>query len=253
MKKIILVLTGLILVAPAWAATVHLNSGAAVSGKIVETASDNVKVDVEGVTVTYYKDEITSIEGDEAAAKALGVASIGSTAPAAEVPAAAPAEPAVPPVVAAPAPAEPAVPPAVAAPAPVEPVAPAPTPVAVPPAAPSADKKEKILKFIEVFGTRDTMKLNFEQIMAAMPPEDAKKLKDAFNIDEVIQQLVPLYDKYFTPADLDGFIAFYTSPAGKKLVETIPLIMKESVDVSAKYFEDHMPADMKGEGAPPQQ
>jgi hypothetical protein len=143
------------------------------------------------------------------------------------------------------------------APSPVAPVAPAkevaPTmPVAAPSAVLSPEKKEKILKFIEVFGTRETMKMNFDQILASMPPQDAEKLKGAFNIDEVIQELIPLYDKYFTSEDLDGFIQFYSSPTGHKLVQTIPLIMKESVDVSAKYFEEHLPADMKGETPPPQ-
>ena len=130
------------------------------------------------------------------------------------------------------------------APAPVEPVAPA-LPVAAPSAVLTGDKKAKILKFIDVFGTRETMKMNFEQILASMPPQDAEKLKGAFNIDDVIQELLPLYDKYFTSEDLDGFIQFYSSPTGKKLVQTIPTIMKESVDVSAKYFEEHLPPEMK--------
>lgn len=242
MKKFILVVAGLLIAAPAWAAAVHLNSGVTVTGKVVEATSDNIKLDVEGVTVTYYKDEITSIEGDENAAKALGVSVVSSNEPVTEVPEAQ-AEPArvaeSAPVVQA-EPVKSAVPPAAAA-SDAEPSGPL-----------SADKKEKILKFIDVFGTRETMKLNFEQIMASMPPEDARKLKDAFNIDEVIQELVPLYDKYFTAEDLDGFIQFYASPTGKKLVQSIPLIMKESVDVSAKYFEEHMPEDMKGGSAPAQ-
>jgi hypothetical protein len=318
MKKILMVLVGLVIATPLWAvaaqaATVHLNSGSEISGKIVETAADKIKVDIEGVSVTYYKDEIASIEGDEAAAKALGVASIAAAAPAEKAPevvakaaaeeaepvpggadapapaeapapapvetikpasadavapapaavaaaseAAQPTEPVAPSLVepAAAAPAEVVVPAAVepAAPAVAEPVVPvkevAPAePAAAPSADLSADKKGKILKFIEVFGTRETMKMNFEQILASMPPEEADKLKGAFNIDEVIQELVPLYDKHFTAEDLDGFIAFYSSPVGRKLVEKIPVIMKESIDVSARYFEEHMPADMK-EGTP---
>ena len=248
MKKTFLILVGLVFAASVWAvaapaATVHLNSGTAISGKVVESTADNIKVDVEGVTVTYYKDEVASIEGDEAAAKVLGVAVIAPAAPAEEVPAAVPAE--------APLKVREDV-----KPAPVEPVAPdqevAPTlPVAAPSAGLSSDKKEKVLKFIDVFGTRETMKMNFDQILASMPPQDAEKLKGAFNIDDVIQELVPLYDKHFTSEDLDGFIQFYSSSTGRKLVQTIPLIMQESVDVSAKYFEEHLPVDMKEETATP--
>jgi hypothetical protein len=281
MKKTFLILIGLVVATPVWAAIVHLNSGTAITGKILESTAETIKVDVEGVTVTYYKDEVSSIEGDEGAAKILGVAAIAPAAPAQGAPAAAPseapaiapsavepvapvpavapsaAEPVAPVPAVAPSAAEPVAPAPAVAPSPVAPVAPAkevaPTmPVAAPSAVLSPEKKEKILKFIEVFGTRETMKMNFDQILASMPPQDAEKLKGAFNIDEVIQELIPLYDKYFTSEDLDGFIQFYSSPTGHKLVQTIPLIMKESVDVSAKYFEEHLPADMKGETPPPQ-
>ena len=266
MKKIVLILAGLVFATPVWAAIVHLNSGTAINGKILESTADTIKVDVEGVTVTYYKDEVSSIEGDEGAAKTLGVAAIAPSAaePAASAPTVAPspAEPAAPAPVVAPTPVEPMAPAPAVAPAPVEPTVPAvaPTPVPevipnLPVAAPStplsAEKKAKILKFIDVFGTRETMKMNFDQILASMPAQDAEKLKGAFNIDDVIQQLLPLYDKYFTSEDLDGFIQFYSSPTGRKLVQTIPLIMKESVDVSAKYFEEHLPADMKEQTPPP--
>jgi hypothetical protein len=248
MRKFLLVLAVSVWAVTAQAATVHLNSGSVVSGKILESSTDSIKVDVEGVTVTYYKDEVTSIGGDEAAAKTLGVAVIGPAAPVQE--AAVEAPKAAEPVVAAPVPAAPAAEPAaaeptVAAPTPAEPAVAAPTPVAGPSVTTPGNKKDKVLKFIEVFGTRDTMKMNFDQIMSSMPPEDSQKLKQAFNIDDVILELVPLYDKYFTAEDLDSFIAFYSSPAGKKLVQNIPLIMKESVDISAKYFEEHMPSDMK--------
>jgi hypothetical protein len=257
MKKTLLILAGLIFATPVWAvaaqaATVHLNSGTAISGKVVESTAETIKVDVEGVTVTYYKDEVSSIEGDEAAAKILGVAAITPAAPAEEAPAVVPAE--APLKVSedvAPSPVE------AVAPAPVEAVAPVPVvapalPVAAPSAILSADKKEKILKFIDVFGTRETMKMNFDQILASMPSQDAEKMKGAFNIDDVIQELVPLYDKHFSAEDLDGFIQFYSSPAGRKLVQTIPLIMQESVEVSAKYFEEHLPADMKEGAATPE-
>jgi hypothetical protein len=265
MKKFFLVLAGLVIATPVWAATVHLNSGTAITGKILETNAENIKVDVEGVTVTYYKDEVSSIEGDEGAAKVLGVAAIASTAPAQAAPAVVPAEAPVkvtedaqpaPAEKVATTPVEPATPVPTVAPTPTEPTTPAPEaapalPAATPSATLSADKKAKILKFIDVFGTRETMKMNFDQILASMPAQDAEKLKGAFNIDDVILELIPLYDKYFTSEDLDGFIQFYSSPNGRKLVQNIPLIMKESVDVSAKYFEEHLPADMKEPAPPP--
>jgi len=36
-------------------------------------------------------------------------------------------------------------------------------------------------------------------------------------IDQMINALVPIYQRHFSKADLDGILAFYTSPVGQKL------------------------------------
>lgn len=113
-------------------------------------------------------------------------------------------------------------------------------------AAPVSEAKRKlILQFIDVFGTRSSMSANFEQMMNSMSPADAAKMRTAFKIDDIIEALIPLYDKYFSEADLQSFINFYGSEDGKKLVSTIPQIMRGSVEISAKYFEEHMPEEFK--------
>ena len=195
----------------AGAETVYLKSGVKVTGKIVEKSDASVTVDVGGAPVTYYKDEIDRIDDVAAPSEAKAV------------------EPA--PIV----PAE---------------VAPAVAPPVVPEAAGAsasigAAKRELIMQFIDVFGTRTSMKANFDQMMTSMSPEEAGKLRSAFSVDAIIEELLPLYDKYFSESDLKAFIAFYSSSDGKKLVDTIPQIMRGSVEISAKYFEAHMPSEFK--------
>jgi hypothetical protein len=144
----------------------------------------------------------------------------------------------------------------------VAPVAPAasaePTAQDEPPASSKPDayagmlKKDLILKFIDVFGTKKSMYANFAQMMNTLPPAQSEVFQKTFKVDEIIQDLVPLYDKHFTEADLKALIDFYTTPIGRKLVETIPLLMNESVEVSSKYFEAHMSqltGDLKKTGA----
>jgi len=129
-----------------------------------------------------------------------------------------------------------------------EPAAPVPVPVpapAEPAAAVNDTKRELIMQFIDVFGTRSSMKVNFDQMMSSMSPEEAAKLRTAFSVDAIIEELVPLYDKYFSERDLKAFIDFYSSTDGKKLVETIPQIMRGSVEISARYFEANMPSEFK--------
>lgn len=52
-------------------------------------------------------------------------------------------------------------------------------------------------------------------IMTAYPPSDA------------INDLVPIYQRYFTKSDVDAITAFYQSPSGRKFVEKTPEIMGE--------------------------
>lgn len=241
MKKAIFLLLGVFLAQPVWAAKVSLTSGSVVEGTIVEKTSSYVKVDVSGVPVTYYKDEISSIDGDDAAAQALG---LGGSQPSGEsVDAAAPAEAAVPQTI----------PAATTEEAPAVTLAPAaPEAVASPDQTQQATmpKKDLILRFIEVFGTRKAMIDNFDRMMSSLTPEQAEKLRAAFTVDDIILQLVPLYDKYFTESDLQAYINFYGSAEGEKLVVSIPKLMQESIGVTTKYFEAHMPEDLKNAPAP---
>ena len=214
MRKIFLILVSLFVAMAFWAARIHLTSGSVVEGKITETAADSLKIDVSGVPV-YYKDEIAQIDGDDATAKALGVpAGSAVAAPSVETPVAQEATP--------------------------QPAA----------SAVTRRKKDRILKFIDVFGTREAMITNFSQLLSSLPADQAEELRGIFNVDTIIEELIPIYDGHFSEAELNAFINFYSSPEGKKLVTTIPQIMKESVDVSAKYFEANIHEELKNLPAP---
>ncbi|MBF0485842.1 MAG: DUF2059 domain-containing protein [Candidatus Omnitrophica bacterium] len=247
MKKFVFLLAFFLISGQAWSATVFLKNGSSVAGKVVERTKDAVKLDVSGVSITYYNDEIDHVDGADAD---LSAAAPATPPVAATVPATAPETAAV------------ATPPAVNPP-PVEaqesvppketadnsmPAAVAVAPSVVPAYSPEIarmSKDELILKFVEVFGTKISMQVNFDQMAQSMTPEQANDFKRSFKVDDIIRELLPIYSKHFSEDDLRTYISFYSSPAGQKLVTTIPLIMKESVDVSMKYFEAHMPASMR--------
>jgi hypothetical protein len=46
---------------------------------------------------------------------------------------------------------------------------------------------------------------------------------------EFLEALVPIYDRYFSLADLNELIRFYGSPLGKKLLSATPQIARESI------------------------
>jgi hypothetical protein len=104
-------------------------------------------------------------------------------------------------------------------------------------------KRVLIKKFIDIFGTRENMSQNFERMLASLPPAKSAEIRKILNVDEVIDNLVPLYDKYFTQAELESYLAFYSSAGGQKFLKTLPRIMKESVDVNIEYFKAKLPAE----------
>ena len=99
-----------------------------------------------------------------------------------------------------------------------------------------------IKKFIDLFGTRESMSKNFERMLASLSPTKSEEIKKVLNVDEVIDNIVPLYDKYFTQEELESYIAFYSSAEGQKFLKALPQIMKESIDVNIEYFKAKLPA-----------
>jgi Uncharacterized protein conserved in bacteria (DUF2059) len=203
------------------ATTVDLANGNAVQGDIVNRDSKSIQINVDGVTMTYYADEIKDIDGKPfAPAPAAQPDTIGTG----------PQEVA-------------------------QPEAAAPAPAAQPEAAAGAgsidpDKKALIMKFIDVFGTRQALTNNFNMMLKQIEkdkPDEAQKIRQRVKIDEIIERLLPIYDRNFSTDDLNAFIAFYGSPEGQKLIGTIPELMKESVQESIKYMEEKFPEVKQGQ------
>jgi hypothetical protein len=82
MKKKILILGVVFLFAAvnACADTVTLKSGKQVTGKIIEQTSDSVKIDLEGVEITYFLDELEAINGQKITASSAASSDISTQA-----------------------------------------------------------------------------------------------------------------------------------------------------------------------------
>ncbi len=216
-------------VSTGWAEIIHLKNGKKIRARIIESNEQQIKVDISGVKITYYRDEIERIEKESqsvapqppAVPKKLDQASGSSESPLPQTP--------QPPV----------------APQkldqPSAPQTAAPTPPA-PPKAEKTDKTALILNLIEESGTRDTMEKMFDQIVSQASPQEAPSLRQMLDINEITQRLVPIYDKYFTEKELQELINFYQSPTGRKLIEVMPLIMEDSMQATMSYFKEKMPS-----------
>jgi len=114
--------------------------------------------------------------------------------------------------------------------------------------------KEDIEKYLEAMDTPEMMKnvlAAMTQQMHKMIHEQVKKHPDLpadfearedkmmddtfkdFPIKELLDAMVPVYQKHLTKGDVDGLVAFYTSPTGKKVLKEMPAMMSESMQAAS--------------------
>jgi hypothetical protein len=59
--------------------------------------------------------------------------------------------------------------------------------------------------------------------------------------DDMMQAMIPAYQKHLTKGDIDNLVAFYSSPTGEKLIREMPVIMDDAMQdvmpVMNKYMD----------------
>jgi len=124
--------------------------------------------------------------------------------------------------------------------------------------------KEDIERYLDAIHSHDMMK----QIMQAMSKpmhdmvhqqfiKDQDKLPadfearmtrvvdDMFNnmpFDDMMQAMVPVYQKHFTHGDIQALIAFYSAPVGQKVLREMPAITAEAMQSMMPIMQKQMDA-----------
>ena len=113
--------------------------------------------------------------------------------------------------------------------------------------------KEDVNRLLEVMHSRDmvnnVMNMMSKQIgqmvhqqvsqRSNLPPDAeariTKMVQDMyanFPVDDLLNAMIPVYQKHFTKGDIGAVIAFYSSPAGQKFLKEMPAITQESMQAS---------------------
>ena len=58
--------------------------------------------------------------------------------------------------------------------------------------------------------------------------------------DEMMQAMVPAYQKHLTRGDVNRLIAFYSTPTGQKLVREMPSMMAESMQAMMPIMQNYI-------------
>ncbi len=134
-----------------------------------------------------------------------------------------------------------------------------------PAAAPSADgpQKEQILKLIDLLRVRNQMKEVMDQLREqvhagalqnlrarAVNPtpeqiaavnqsvdEQVDEMERKYPLSQMIEDIVPIYQKHLTRSDLDSMIAFYSSPIGQKILDQMPAMLQETMQVATSHMQ----------------
>src|SRR6266478_4237193 len=85
---------------------------------------------------------------------------------------------------------------------------------------------------------KDKLPADFEARMNKMMDDTMK----AFPWDEMLQSMVPVYQKHFTKGDVDALVAFYGAPTGQKLLKEMPQMLSESMQSMMPLLQKQMAA-----------
>jgi hypothetical protein len=85
---------------------------------------------------------------------------------------------------------------------------------------------------------RDKLPADFEARVNKMMDDTMK----AFPWDEMLQAMVPVYQKHLTKGDIDSIVAFYSAPTGQKLLKEMPAMMAEAMQAMMPLLRKQMDA-----------
>jgi uncharacterized protein len=88
----------------------------------------------------------------------------------------------------------------------------------------------------EYLKDKDKLPADFEE-------QQNKLMDDMFKSmpwDEMIQAMVPSYQKHLTKGDIDSMVAFYSSPTGQKVLRELPAIMSEAMQSMMPIMQRYM-------------
>ena len=127
---------------------------------------------------------------------------------------------------------------------------------------------EQVMKLLELLQVRDSLQVTLEAVKKQMrnsaedqfrekilnpSPQQLKSLQAI--VDEVfgdispedmIKDVVPVYQKHLTRSDVRAMVAFYSSPAGRKILREQPAMVRESMEAAGSGQQKKMEREANG-------
>ena len=88
-------------------------------------------------------------------------------------------------------------------------------------------------------------KAEFEEIVAS----ELNKMFSDYPLEDVLRDMVPVYQSHFSESDLEQILAFYSSPIGQKVLKEMPAITAEAARVSMTRLQPKIDKAMENVSA----
>jgi hypothetical protein len=105
-----------------------------------------------------------------------------------------------------------------------------------------AAKRTEIRKLIELTGAANVSAETLRQIIAPLkegfpgvPEEFWETFTKEVRSDELIDLVIPIYDKYYTRDEIHQLTLFYQSPIGQKTIKVLPQLSAEAIDAGQEW------------------
>lgn len=105
--------------------------------------------------------------------------------------------------------------------------------------------KSALQKLMAISGSEKSYQVAIEQMMATLKQQKSDvpdtfwtEIETEFKksaMTELLDLLLPVYQKHLTLADVKEITAFYETPSGKKFAEKTPLILNDSMVVGREW------------------
>lgn len=103
-------------------------------------------------------------------------------------------------------------------------------------------KRAEIRRLIELTGAANVSADALRQIIAPLKagyPQVPQQFWDTFEkevrSDELIDLVIPIYDKYYTRDEIHDLTLFYQSPVGQKTIKVLPKLSAEAIDAGQEW------------------
>ena len=68
-----------------------------------------------------------------------------------------------------------------------------------------------------------------------------QRITKTFSVEELIDVIIPIYQRHLTHSEIRSILDFYGSPVGHKLLQNTPVMMGESMQAVQPILEKHLP------------